>query len=79
MNKPFIVLIIHFIFLILLGIYLCSCSKPCEVCTYQYMKDAGLYKVTYPYTETFTDNNGNKEIKKIYYTPKQLCKAHKCP
>lgn len=43
------------------------------------MKDAGLYKVTYPYTETFTDNNGNNEIKKVYYTPKQLCKAHKCP
>ena len=40
------------------------------------MKDKGYYKVTYPRKETYTDNNGNNEFTKIYYTPKQLCKAY---
>jgi hypothetical protein len=79
MKRLFITLVIHFLFLFTLIVYLCSCSKDCDECTYKNMKDNGLYKITYPYTETFTDNNGVVVIKKTYYTPKQLCKAYKCP
>jgi hypothetical protein len=78
MKRLIITLAIHFLFLFTLLVYLCSCSKDCEICTRDYMKQKGYLQLRYPIKFTFTDNNGQNYETKRFYSAKELCKFNEC-
>jgi len=78
MKKLYIALVIHFIMLMILVLCLLSCTKDCEICTRDYMKQKGYLQYRYPIKFTFTDNNGNNVETKRFYSAKELCKFNEC-